>query len=87
MAAALRRLFTRFSRRERSVTWRGCPCTDEGEFPVVLFDGALPGELSCLQVVMLSGCCFHTPDRSRYRVSGVVASVTHSPRWWDDISS
>ena len=44
MAAALRRLFTRFSRRERSVTWRGCPCTDEGEFPVVLFDGALPGE-------------------------------------------
>ena len=44
MAAALRRLFTRSSSRGRSVTWRGCPCTDEEQFPVVLFDGALPGE-------------------------------------------
>ena len=44
MAAALRRLATRFSRRRRSVTWRGCSCTDEGKFLAVLFDGALPGE-------------------------------------------
>ena len=46
---------------------RGCPCTaDEEYFESLTFsrDYALRGEF---QLGMLSGCCFHTLDRSRSR--------------------
>ena len=64
----------------------GCTCTtDVVQFSVDVFGDPRPCEFE----LPIAGCCFHTRDRSRSRVSyfGVVASVPHSPRWWDDISS
>ena len=54
------------------VTWICCPCTnpDEKQFPVVHLGDTLRGEFELPTARdMLSGCCFHTLDRSRSRLS------------------
>ena len=50
---------------------RGCPCTDpdKEQFPVVFRDGALPCEYDLPTAGDVGGCCFHTLDRSRSRVT------------------
>ena len=66
MAAAVRTRAT----RDRNATGKGCPCTGEGQLTASLSRvNALRGESELLQLGMLSGCCFHTLDRSRSRVS------------------
>ena len=75
MAAALRRFFTRRRRpvadpvTEPAATESRCPCTDpdKEQFYATFYEDSLRGE--CHYPGMLSGCYFHTLDRSRSRVS------------------